>query len=97
MSLPVAFPLAYLSSRNPQADVFHSHNAFVGKVVDLCQVLELYHVEVSFAGLYPVPLCLDIPILFSHRQQKQCFAMHSVKQVSMGREQGPLPSGNHGQ
>lgn len=97
MSLPVAFPPAYLSSRNPQAYVFHSHDAFVGKVVDLCEVLELHHIKVSFAGLYPVPLCLDIPILFGHRQQKQCFAMHSVKQIPMGREQGPLPSGNHRQ
>lgn len=64
------FPLAYLSSRNPQADVFHSHDAFVRKVVDLREILELYHVEVSFARLHPVPLCLDIPVLFSRRWQK---------------------------
>lgn len=63
--MPAAFSLTYLSSRNPEADVFHSHNAFVRKVVDLCEILELHHVKVSFARLHPVPLCLDIPILFS--------------------------------
>lgn len=79
--LPHSFnQLAYLSGRNPQADVFHSHNALVRKVVDLCEVLKQYHIKVSFARLYSDPLCLNIPIFFSHRQQKWGFAMHSVKQ-----------------
>lgn len=89
---PQPFPLAYLSSRNPEADVFHSHDAFVRKVVNLCEILELHHIEVSFARLHPVPLCLDIPVLFSHGWQKRCFAMHSVEQEPMGRaETGPYP------
>lgn len=87
---PQPFPFTYLSSRNPEADVFHSHDAFVREVVDLCEVLELHHVEVSFARLHPVPLCLDVPVLFSHGWQKRRFAMHSVKQEPTGRaERGP--------
>lgn len=83
---PHSFNLAYLSSRNPQADVFHSHNAFVRKVVDLCEVLKQYHIKVSFARLYSDPLCLNIPIFFSHRQQEWGFAMHFVKQEPKGRK-----------
>jgi len=89
---PQPFPLAYLSSRNPEADVFHSHDAFVRKVVDLCEILELHHIKVCFARLHPVPLCLDVPVLFSHGWQKQCFAVRSVKQEPTGKaERGPYP------
>lgn len=89
---PQPFPFTYLSSRNPEADVFHSHDAFLREVVDLCEVLELHHVEVSFARLHSVPLCLDVPVLFRRGRQKRCFAMHSVKQEPTGRaERGPYP------
>lgn len=90
--VPAAFSLNYLSSRNPEADVFHSHNAFVRKVVDLCEILELHHVKVSFARLHPVPLCLDVSILFSCGWQKWCFPMYFVKQEPTGRaESEPYP------
>lgn len=89
---PQPFPLAYLSSRNPETDIFHSCDAFVRKVVDFCEILQLHHIEVSFARLHPVPLCLDVPILFSRMWQKQCFAMYSVKQEPTGRaERGLYP------
>lgn len=89
---PQPFPFAYLPGRNPEADVFHGHDAFVREVVDLCEVLELHHVEVSLARLHAVPLCLDIPVLFSRGRQKRRLAVHSVKQEPMGRaERRPHP------
>lgn len=84
------FSVAYLPSRNAKADVFHSCDALVRKVVDLCEVLELHYIKVSFARLHPVPLCLDIPVFFGCRWQKGCFAMYSIKQEPMAREErGP--------
>lgn len=77
---PQPSPLAHLPGRDPKADVFHCCDAFVREVVDLGEVLELHHVEVSFARLHPAPLCLDIPVLHSCRWQKGGFAMDSLKQ-----------------
>lgn len=84
-------PLTHLPSRDAKADVLHCCDAFVREVVDLGEVLELHHVEVSFARLHPAPLCLDIPILHGRRGQKGGFAMDSVKQEPGGGQRGTQP------
>lgn len=88
---PQHSPLAHLPSRDAKADVFHCCDAFVREVVDLGEVLELHHIEVSFARLHPAPLCLDIPILHGHGWQKGGFAMDSVKQEPGGQQRGNCP------
>lgn len=88
---PQPSPLAHLPSRDPEADVFHCCDAFVREVVDLGEVLELHHVEVSFARLHPAPLCLDVPVLRGRGRQKGGFAMDSVKQEPGGGQTGTYP------
>lgn len=86
------FPLTHLPSRDAKADVLHCCDAFVREVVDLGEVLELHHVEISFARLHPAPLSLHIPILHGRRGQKGGFAMHSVKQEPGGGQRGTASS-----
>lgn len=88
---PQPSPLTHLPSRDPKADVLHCCDAFMREVVDLGEVLELHHVEVSFARLHPAPLSLDIPILHGRRGQKGGFAMDSVKQEPGGGQRGTYP------